>query len=316
MTSTIDTHTAPFVHHAVSPADAAALAMLREQTAAFKGLLNGPDGRQGYDQTIAATAAAPGVTHAVATVGGQAGFWCRTPTAPSDAAILYLHGGGYVVGSAQAYQNFVGHVVARSGVNAFILDYRLAPEHPHPAALQDAMATYVGLVEQGYRKITVVGDSAGGGLSLALVAHVLKHLDQAHNQAPVCCVTLSPWTDLTCTGESLHTHIEQEFYLSPAALQAFAQHYLAGHDATDPAVSPLYGPLRHLPPMQLHVGTAELLLSDSLRYAQRAHDAGTPITAHVWDAMPHVFPSCVGLLQAADRALDSMADFVRLHTAV
>jgi monoterpene epsilon-lactone hydrolase len=302
-----------FIHHPLSDQDRAVVDAMRAASAPFKGLMTSPAARESYDQMMEATPAAPGVNSQTATLNGVAGVWCRPQTAPHDAAILYLHGGGYVVGSAQAYRHFAGQFAARTGLAAFVADYRLAPEHPFPAALQDALAAYAGLVEAGYTRIVVVGDSAGGGLSLALVAHLARQVGVSGDVQPRACVAMSPWTDLTLSGASHQAQADQELYLTRAAMQDLSHHYLAGGEALQPDASPLFGDLRGLPPLHLQVGTDEILLSDTLNYSSTALSNDVAITTHVWDGMPHVFPSSFVQLVAAESAMQQMADFIRSH---
>lgn len=299
------------IHHAAVPADLEVLAQIRLQSAAGKGFLTGPQARADYDLMFEATPAAPGVTCERASLGAVPGVWVRAAAGQRpDAAVLYSHGGGYVVGSAWAYRHFVSHLVAATGIDAFVLDYALAPEHPFPAALRQAQQAYAALHAQGRRHVALVGDSAGGGLTLSLLAAACAQAARGDGVAPVCAVAMSPWTDLTLAGASHDSHADREFYLTRASMQALAAQYLGGHAPTDPAASPLFGSLAGLPAIELHVGTEEVLLSDTLDYASKAQAAGVRVAAHVWEAMPHVFPSAIGALQAAASAVRQMAGFV------
>ena len=216
--------------------------------------------------------------------------------------MLYLHGGVFAYGSAHAYRNFAGQIAARSGVPAFVADYRLAPEQTFPAALDDARAAYRGLTSQfGARHVALVGDSAGGGLALSLLREEL---------GARCGVLLSPWTDLALTGGSLESKAADDPLLTRPALEASARQYLGDHDPRDPRASPLYGPTNGAP-IQVHVGTAEVLLDDSLRLG--SHDR---IEVHAWEGMPHVFPSSFGLFEAARSAHDLIAAFLRAELAI
>ncbi|AZZ90045.1 steryl acetyl hydrolase [Hahella sp. KA22] len=194
-----------FTNHPVSPADLAVVDAIRQQTAPFKGMLNGPQARDSYNQMIEETPAAAGVEYHPDTVGGVPGVWVQVKNALSDAVILYLHGGGYVVGSAHAYRHFAGQFAARTGIDVFIADYGLAPEHPFPSALNQAKAVYAGLIAAGRQQIAIVGDSAGGGLALSLAEQIGADKDGAYGHAPVCCVTMSPWTDLARAMKSAPT---------------------------------------------------------------------------------------------------------------
>ena len=296
--------------HPLSASDASTMLALRAQTAAFKGAVFGPDGRAPYDDIMHAVAEPAGIHYQADCVGGVNGYWCLPAQAATDRAILFLHGGGYVMGSARAYCHFAGHFARLSGQAVFVADYRLAPEHPYPAALEDAVAAYQGLQASGRQRLLVMGDSAGGGLTLSLLSrlHTLGHIVQ-----PVAAIAMSPWTDLSNQGDSHRSRHDAELYLSNTMVNACAAMYLGQTAAQDGGASPLYADLHGLPPLQLHVGRDEILLDDSLRYAERASDAGVDVSLHVWDGMPHVFPNTPGLLQAADEALAIMARFINRH---
>jgi len=203
-----------------------------------------------------------------------------------------------VLGTARAFRHFAGHLAARSGVATFIADYRLAPEHPFPAAFDDARAAYRGLAaELGGGRIAVVGDSAGGGLALSL-------LQQEPGAA--CGVLLSPMTDLALTGASIETRATVDPILTRAALEGGVRQYLGGQDPRDPRASPVYHEKRARPPVQVHVGTAEILLDDALRLGSQSR-----VEVHVWEGMPHVFPAHIASFDAARAAHDAIARFLR-----
>jgi acetyl esterase/lipase len=256
------------------------------------------------------TPAADGVANEAATVGGVPGWWCRPAEAQADAAILYLHGGGYGVGSAQAYRNFVGQIAARARIAAFVADYRLAPERPFPAAVEDAEAAYRGLARMGVERIAIVGDSAGGGLALSTAVRLSREAPGG-DVRPIAVVALSPWTDLALTGESLTTRAKHDPLLTRAILDAAAKHYLGAADLRTPEASPLFADLAGLPPVLLHVGDDEILLDDARRIARRLREAGGSSELHVWRGMVHVFPANVALLHAAREALDIVGEFLR-----
>ncbi|PBC23014.1 MULTISPECIES: alpha/beta hydrolase [unclassified Mesorhizobium] len=296
--------------HPLSPEDAPAVAAMRQAASAHKGEKLGPEARPMFDAMFAATPAAADVQVEAATVGGIAGFWLRPVSARSGAHILYLHGGGYVLGSAEALTNFAGQIASRVGADTFVPDYRLAPEYPFPAAIDDAVAVYRGLVADGAERIVVVGDSAGGGLTLSLLS-VLAADKMNGTVQPVGAAVMSPWTDLALTGDSLETRAEADPIFTGGVLQGFADMYLQGQDAKNPKASPLYARLNGLPPIRIDVGDDELLLADSVRYADRARAAGVEVTLSVWQGMPHVFQSSLGHFLAAERSVDAIVDFLR-----
>ncbi|QIB35282.1 alpha/beta hydrolase [Ancylobacter pratisalsi] len=297
------------------PEDAPAVAAMRQATAAHKGDKLGPEARPMFDGMFAATPAAADVRVEAGTVGGIAGFWVRPAGAQPGARVLYIHGGGYVLGSAQAFTSFVGQIARRAGADAFVPDYRLAPEHPYPAAIDDAVAVYHGLVAEGAERIVVVGDSAGGGLTLALLSILATDKTSGVVQ-PVGAAVMSPLTDLAMAGESYETRAEADPIFTRDVLKAFSDMYLRGQDATLPKASPLYAQLNGLPPIRLDVGDNEVLLSDSTRYADRAQAAGVEVTLSVWEGMAHVFQSSLGQFVAAEQSVDAIGEFLRQRLAV
>ena len=294
----------------LSPEDVAPVAAMRKAASAHKGETLGPEARPMFDAMLAATQAAADVRVEAATVGGIAGFRLRPANARTGAHMLYLHGGGYVLGSAKALTGFASQIAARVGADAFVPDYRLAPEHPFPAAIDDAVAAYRGLVAEGFERIVVVGDSAGGGLTLALLS-ILAADKTGGMVQPVGAAVMSPWTDLALTGDSLETRAEADPIFTRGVLRAFADLYLQGQDAANPEASPLHAPLGDLPPIRIDVGDDEVLLADSVRYADRAQAAGVEIALSVWKGMPHVFQSSLGQFLAAERSVNAIGDFIR-----
>lgn len=301
------------IRHDLSPQDAAFAAALRAQVAPFKGKLDGPFARGAFDDVMEHTPGAPGVRHETGAVGGVEGIWCHPEDARPGAAVIYLHGGAYVLGSPHAYRHFAGQIAARSHAAVFVPAYRLAPEHAFPAAVDDARAAYRGLADHGAQRIAIAGDSAGGGLALVLLAAAHGDALAGRGMAPVAAAVMSPWTDLALTGPSFQSRAEDDPLVTRGMLATTAALYLGAHDPRDPLASPLHGELAGLPPIQLHVGTSEVLLDDTLRYAARARAAGVDATAHTWDGMSHVFPASVGELQAADQALALIAAFLDDH---
>jgi acetyl esterase/lipase len=276
--------------------------------APHKGEVAGPSARQAYDAIIEHTQPAPGIAYEADVLGGVNGWWCKPPNAAAGRVLLHLHGGWFVFGSAQAYRNFVGNIALRSGIATFIADYRLAPEHPLPAAIDDAHAAYNGLVERGFRDIAVTGDSAGGALAVELAAMLEKNLDVIK---PSALVLISPVADLTLSGESWITRNEADVYFTKAQVQALVQMYLGDRSATDPLASPLSLDLGGLPPIRIHVGDDEVLLDDARRFAERAVAAGVDTKLEIWQGMLHVFPNAVGTFEAADVALDEIGAFLK-----
>ena len=294
------------VLHPLPPQDTAAIAAMRHAASAHKGEILGPQARPMFDAMLAATPAAVDVRLEPGTVGGVAGWWARPHGAKPGARVLYIHGGGYVVGSARAWANFAGQIAQRAGADAFLPDYRLAPEHPFPAAIEDAAAAYRGLVAQGAERIVVAGDSAGGGLALLSILAA----EQATPQ-PLAAAAMSPFTDLALTGASIESRAEADPIFTRGVLAAFADFYLQGQSAVDPKASPLYAGLAGLPPIRIDVGDDELLLDDSRRYAERARAAGAEVTLSVWTGMPHVFQSGLGHFLAAEQSIDAIGAFLR-----
>jgi len=301
-------------HHPEHLVDRVAMAAIRLMLGSAKGSVNGPVARKAFDDIMEQVPAASGVTYEAAVIGGVPGWWCRPEDAMIGAAVLYLHGGGYVVGASQAYQHFVGQVVARAKVAAFVPEYRLAPEYPFPAAVDDAQATYEGLVAEGFTTIAFAGDSAGGGLALILLSRAAANARTGSGSLPgplpKGAAVISAWTDLALAGESMMTRADADPLSTPASLTAMARLYLAGRDPRDPLASPLYGDLAGLPPVRMHVGEDDVLLDDAVRYGERFEREGGTIQVHTWRGMIHVFPSNVALLKAAKEALDDIGDFL------
>ena len=234
--------------------------------------------------------------------GGVPAEWVAAPGVSPGRVLLYFHGGAYQIGSPANLRHLVALLSGAAGARALSVDYRLAPEHPFPSAIEDALAAYRWLLASGIDPalIAVAGDSAGGGLALgALVA-----LRDAGDPMPAGAVMLSPWTDLALTGESLRTRAAVEMMVNPEGLPETASLYLAGADPRHPYASPLYADLRGLPPLLIHVGDAEVILDDSTRLAARASEAGVEVSLEIWDEMPHVFPAFAGLLPEADQAIE------------
>jgi len=245
------------------------------------------------------------------TIDGIYAEWILPSQAKKDKVILYFHGGGYVTGTCQMHRAHVGKVVKGSGVGALLFAYRLAPEHPFPAALEDSVTAYRWLLAEGVSPshIVFMGDSAGGGLCLA----TLIALRDQGIPLPAAAVALSPWTDLKCTGESYKTKLKVEPLAPTESWTVFSHYYVKGNDPCNPWISPLYGDLHGLPPILIHVGENEVLLDDSIRFAEKAKAAGVDVTLKVGEGMFHCYPVCAPLFPEARQAMDGIFTFIRTH---
>ncbi len=287
--------------HPLDPDDAAIVNAMRAATSSAKGRLQGIEARGPYDALMESVLPRNDVAFETETIGGVPGLWVRPIASPADDAILHLHGGWFNFGTATAYRHLVGHIAARTGVKAFIPDYRLAPEHPFPAAVEDVVACYRGLESRGIRRIALTGDSAGGNLALVL----------ASRATAVAVAVQSPVTDLTLSGETYETRADADPYFTRSQVAELVNSYLSGADPRDPRASPLYAQFAGLPAISVHVGDAEVLLDDSRRYVQRALAAGVDASLDVWLGMPHGHVSSVGRLKASAGALDAIGGFLR-----
>jgi acetyl esterase/lipase len=296
--------------HPLSQADSPAATALRAAVAPFKGKLGGTAARAPFDDVMERVVTPTDVTFEVDTVGGISGFWARPARSKKGAAIIHVHGGWFNFGSARAYRNLVGHIAARAGADAFIPDYRLAPEHPFPAAVRDVEACYRGLVDSGINKVAVVGDSAGGNLALVLLS-IVGAQARKRDMAPVGAVAISPVTDLALTGETYETRADPDPYFTKSQAAGLVASYLGRADPKDPLGSPLYGDLSGLPPIRVHVGDDEVLLDDSRRYVERAVAAGVDAELDVWMGMPHGFVTGIGQFDAARQSLDTIGTFLK-----
>lgn len=225
------------------------------------------------------------------------------PVARQDGTIFYLHGGGYIAGSPNTHRAMLSVLAASSGSRVIAPDYRLAPEHPVPAAFEDALAVWATLDP----KTTVLGgDSAGGGLALALLSEALQQ-----GARPAGLFAYSPWTDLAATGESLKENAERDVILPVERLPELVDMVLAGADARDTRVSPLYANFHGSPPVHLEVGLSEILRDDTLRMAERLSEQGGDVTVETLPHAPHVWQMLVGILPEARISLERTANFIR-----
>jgi len=257
--------------------------------------------RAGMDMMSANLPLAEGIRAEPVDAGGVPGEWLDPEGAADGPTILLLHGGGYVIGSIASHRSWVSRITKASGARTLLIDYRLAPEHPFPAAVEDATAVYRWLLAQGVdpTRLAIAGDSAGGGLTAA----TLLALRDAGDPLPAAAALISPWLDLGCAGESMSSKAEADPILSQELLQGWAAHYLSGADARAPLASPVYADLAGLPPLLVQVGTAEVLLDDSLRFVERARTAGVDVTMEPWDEMPHVWHMFYFILPEGQQAI-------------
>jgi acetyl esterase/lipase len=270
--------------------------------------------RQGQDDFGDLIPMPPEARATPGTLGGVPVLDITIEGATGDAVIFYLHGGGYTIGSLRSHQGFCALFAKEAGAWSVQVDYALAPERPHPAAVEDAVAAYRALLDRRVApsQIVVSGDSAGGGLSLAL----LVALRDRGLPMPAGATLMSPWTDLSFTGETMETNKQADTMVMIEFISVMANDYIAGGDATDPLISPVYADLTGLPPLQIHVGGDEILLDDSRRIAANAANAGVECEIHVIPEMLHIFPYFAPLLQKGHEswlALDRMVDFVKRH---
>ena len=298
------------IHHDEHLHDRGAMALMRTTLAVQPKLQFVPETRPVFDELMEKTPEATGVMYEEAQIGGVMGWWCKPQEAQGGSAIIYFHGGAYVLGSAKAYRNFVGQIAVRAYTAVFVVDYSLAPERVFPAAVDDAKAVYRGLAAAGFSRLVIAGDSAGGGLALSLLLLTTEDTLKGSLPKPLAAVVISPWTDLALTGESMADRAAADPLLSREALAGAAQLYLGSNDRRDPRSSPLYGNMSGLPPVLFHVGEDEILLDDSRRFAGKIEAAQGVAELHIWEGMSHVFASNLALQSAKD-ALANIGDFLR-----
>ncbi len=251
-----------------------------------------------------------GVTWEPVDAGGVPAIWAIPSGGAPDRVLLYVHGGGYVIGSAKIYERFTGHLANALGCRVLNVDYRLAPEHPHPAAVDDAEAAYRWLLDQGIapEHIAISGDSAGGGLAMA----TLIRIRDDGLPRPAAGVPISPWIDLEATGASMTANADVDLLVGLEGLAGMAAMFLGEHgDAKDPYAAPLYAELHDLPPLLIQVGEHETLLDDSTRLAERAEFAGVDVTLEVFPEMQHVFQVCCGTMPESTEAVAKIGAWLR-----
>ncbi|MBD3214259.1 MAG: alpha/beta hydrolase fold domain-containing protein [Candidatus Lokiarchaeota archaeon] len=245
-------------------------------------------------------------------INGMNAVWIDSPEADSQKVILYLHGGGYIEGSLSSHQDLAMRIGKASKARILLIDYRLAPENPFPAALNDAVSAYEWLIEkQGIpsSQVIIAGDSAGGGLTIATLLR-LKELAKALPSAAIC---LSPWTDLAMEGDSIKANSNQDKFLKLYDLLFMASLYIQDKYPKNPLISPLYGDLSGLPPLFIQVGSLEILLDDAARLAKKAEKAGVDVKLDVWDDMIHVFQAFADWAPEGEEAIKKIGQFAQAH---
>lgn len=269
--------------------------------------------RAGMDAMGSMTPSLPGAQCTAVDAGGVPALWVEMAGADSGQVTLYLHGGGYVFGSTTSHRPLLERLARATGGRVLGLDYRLAPEHPFPAPVEDAVKAYRWLLAQGVaaKRIAVSGDSAGGGLTLAM----LMKLRDEGVALPACAIPISPWTDMEGTGASMVTRAAVDPMVQKPGLAQIASTYLQGADPKSPLASPLHGDFKGLPPLLVQVGDAETLLDDTTRLEPLLKAAGVAHTLEVWDEMIHVWHLFAPMLDKGQEAIDRIGSFVRSHTA-
>ena len=257
---------------------------------------------------------APDVSIERIDAGGVAAEWSRTPVAEPERAVIFFHGGGYVAGSLDSHRHMVAELGRRARAATLAVDYRLAPEHPFPGALEDALAVYRYVVERGFQPahVAIAGESAGGGLAVA----TLVALRDAGEPLPACAWLSSPWVDLEMTGASMDAKAAVDPLISKRYLLELAAAYLDGKEPRTPAASPLYADLHGLPPMSIDCGSAETLLDDSVRIARAFGLADVEANLHVWPDMIHAFPLFYQQVAAGRRALEYAGAFIHARLSL
>ena len=244
--------------------------------------------------------------------GGVPAEWITTPGAVAERVIYYLHGGGYVMGSVNTHREMVSRLSRAANARVLILNYRLAPENPFPAAVDDSTTAYRWLLSIGVdpTQLVIAGDSAGGGLTVA----ALVALRDAGEPLPRAGVCISPWVDLECLGESMATKADIDPMVTRDSVLMLAKAYLGDANPRTPLASPLYADLAGLPPLLIQVGTTEALFDDAKRLADRARAAGVDVILEPWDDMIHVWHLFAAILPEGQQAIDRIGEFVRQHT--
>ena len=295
------------IHYNLDESDANIVAGLRKAIAPQKGKYLGVSARAPFDAQKLAVPPAPNVRMEPGLVAGVPGWWCRPTKARSDAALIYYHGGWYMLGTAEVFCNQASHFAAGTGTDTFVPEYRRAPETPFPGAYDDALAVCLELAKGRERHIALVGDSVGGSLALLVLAAAASIETEARL---VGAVAMSPVTDLTLSGGSMQDRADADPIFSRDMVAQFVSAYLVDSDPRDARASPLFGDLRGLPPVRIDVGEDEILLDDARRYAASAEAAKVEVTLGIWAGMPHTFQGMIGRLASATKAIAAENDFL------
>jgi len=266
-----------------------------------------------FENVASSSPIPPDIKSEKVNAGGVPCEWISAPNASADRAVLYVHGGGYVIGSVNTHRDLMGRISRASGARVLGVNYRLAPEHPFPAAVDDSVAAYRWLLAQGIKSnhISVAGDSAGGGLTVA----TLVAIRDAKLPVPGAGVCLSPWIDMEGIGESMKTRAAADPVVQREGLLGMAAAYLGGQNPRTPLAAPLYADLKGLPPLLIQVGDAETLLDDSTRLADRAKAAGVSAKLEVWPEMIHVWQLFASFLPEGQQAVDGIGSFLKEQTS-
>jgi epsilon-lactone hydrolase len=269
--------------------------------------------RRGWDGLFANVKPSVGAKSEKVDAGGVRAEWIVAPQAAKDRVVLYLHGGGYVLGSIHSHRDMCERLSRAAEARVLAVDYRLAPEHPFPAAVDDATAAYRWLVKEGYAptKIAVAGDSAGGGLTFA----TLLALKKSGDPMPACATPISPWVDLEGLGDSMISRDAIDPMVHKPMIEQMARTYVGpSGDLRDPLAAPLHGDLTGLPPLLIHVGSRETLHDDALRMAEKARKAGVPVELDIVEGQIHVWHIFASRLDEGEEAIRRLGAFIRKHT--
>jgi epsilon-lactone hydrolase len=249
------------------------------------------------------------IQYTKADADGVPAEWIVPSGTPGDRTILFLHGGSYTTGSISSYRSLAANIALAAGARTLIIDYRLAPEHPFPAAVEDGATAYRWIIKDQAEpgKVIIAGDSSGGSLALALAVYLRDKGDPL----PAGLVSIAPMTDLLMTGDTWSSNAKSDVVIYPHKERAFARMYLGGADAKNPYASPLYADLRGLPPIFIQVGAPEVLLSDSTRLAQRAREAGVEIMVEQWEGMQHDWHFTASFVPEGREAIARIGEFIK-----